>query len=390
MFKNKLIFLSVLTIGNSQAAYDQEDTVKLFADLAYVYDSNVFRLSDQQENNSTRRHQQKSDSSITTGLGGRIDLPLSRQNVYATAQVSYSNYLVFDELNGPAWDLGLGWNWVVGNQWSGNLAASTSNALSSFDDVRTSVVDTVQTNRVSWSANYQLLSNWALIANAAYVQEDHDVRKYQNANNRNLGAGVRYTSDRGFALTLLHNWLEHKYDENFIIPADLRGYTEQNTSLGLNWPVTAKFNANVTAGYTQWKSDFNGQKSTKPTGAIDLVWKATAKTTLSTGAGQNFDSFGSNFVGRDLERNAYIAADWQFSDKSKFGARYNYRQVETETSNGLRTQDSIYDTYQLSYDYKILRSMLIRSYVQFENRDEKINQFDYSDEQIGVSLKYNF
>ena len=114
MFKNKLIFLSVLTIGNSQAAYDQEDTVKLFADLAYVYDSNVFRLSDQQENNSTRRHQQKSDSSITTGLGGRVDLPLSRQNVYANAQVSYSNYLVFDELNGSAWDVGIGWNWVVG------------------------------------------------------------------------------------------------------------------------------------------------------------------------------------------------------------------------------------------------------------------------------------
>ncbi|MGL6041749.1 MAG: hypothetical protein ACRC01_11205, partial [Deefgea sp.] len=347
MLKKKLMLLSVLAIGNSQAAYDQDDTVKLYADIAYEYDSNVFRLSDQQENNSTRRHQQKSDSSITAGFGAQIDVPLSRQNVYAKLDMSYANYLVFDELNGPAWDVGLGWDWVVGNQWSGNLSASTSRERSSFDDVRIAVVDTVKTDRANWSAKYQLLSNWALLANASYIQEDHDVRKYQNADDRQVGIGVRYISDRGFALTLSHNWSEHSYDEDLIIPADLRGYSEQNTSLGLNWPVTEKFSANVSAGYSQWKSDFNGTKSTKPTGSFDLIWKASAKTTLRTGAGQNFDSFGSNFVGRDLERTAYLAADWQFSDKSKFGARYNYRQVETETSNGFLTQDSIYDTFQL-------------------------------------------
>ncbi|MBM5572338.1 MULTISPECIES: outer membrane beta-barrel protein [Deefgea] len=390
MLRKNLVLLSALALGNAQAAYDSEDTVKLFADLAYVYDSNVFRLSDKQENNSTRRHQQKSDSSITAGFGGRVDLPLSRQNVYATANVSYRNYQVFDELNGPAWDVGLGWNWVVGNQWSGTLTASTSSELSSFDDVRVSVVDTVKKDRFTWSANYQLLSNWALLANARYIQEDHDVRKYQNANDRLLGGGVRYTSDRGFSVTLLHSWSEHNYEEDLIIPAHLRGYREQDTSLALSWPVTEKFNANLNIGYNQWTSDFNSTKSTKPTGSLDLLWKVTPKTTLSAGAGQNFDSFGSNFVGRDLERTAYVKADWAITDKSKLAALYKYRQLETQLASGRITQDSEYDMFRLSFDYKILRSMLIRSFVEFGSRDEKINQFDYTDEQVGVSVKYDF
>ena len=390
MLKKNLVLMSVLAIGNVQAAYDQDDTVKLFADVAYVYDSNVFRLSDKQENNTTRRHKQKGDSSITTRLRGPVDLPLIRQNLYATADVSYRNYLVFDELNGPAWDVGLGWDWVVGNQWRGNLSASSSSGLSSFDDVLISVVDTVKTDRFNWNAQYQLLSNWAFLANASYIQEDHDVRKFQSANDKRFGGGVRYLSDRGFALTLLHNWSEHNYEEDLIVPASWRGYTENNTSLGLNWPVTDKLNANVTAGYNQWKSQFDGSKSTKPTGAIDLTWQVTAKTTLSTGAGQNFKAFSNNLVGRDLERTAYVAAEWDVTEKSKFGARYKFRQLETLTSIGLLAQDSVFNTVRLTYDYKILRSMVIRSFMQFETRDERINQFDYNDEQIGVSLKYNF
>lgn len=390
MFRKKWALVSVLVMTNVHAAYDSEDTVKLFADVAYVYDSNVFRLSDKQENNATRRHGQKSDSSVTAGVGGRIDLPLSRQNFYVTADVSYSNYLTFDELNGPAWDVGLGWNWVVGNQWSGDLSASTSRALSSFDDVLVSVIDTVETDRFAWNAQYQLLSNWALLANASYIQEKHDVRKYQNAENKSFGAGVSYISDRGFVVTLLHSWSKHQYDEDLIIPASLRGYSEQNTSLALRWPITEKFNANLNVGYNQWTSDFNKQKSTRPIGSVDLVWKVTPKTTLKTGAGQNFDSFGSNFVGRDLERTAYAGADWSVTEKSKLAAIYKYRQLETQLSTGFITQDANYDTVRITYDYQILRDMVIRSFIEFGSRDEKINQFDYSDEQVGISVKYNF
>ncbi|WP_297572292.1 outer membrane beta-barrel protein [uncultured Deefgea sp.] len=391
MLKKNLLLLSVLAIGNTQAASDPEDTVKLFTNIAYVYDSNVFRLSDTQQNNSTRQHQQKGDSSFTVGVGGRLDLPVSRQNFYATADFSQANYLVFDELNGPAWDVGLGWNWVVGNQWNGNLSVSSSSQLSSFDDVRVAVVDTVKTNRANWNGSWRLLSNWALVANTSYTEENHDVRKYQNANDRQFGGGLRYISDRGFALTLLHNWSKYNYAEPlFFIPANLRGYSDQNTSLGLNWPVSDKLSANLTAGYSQWKSQFNGTKNKKPTANIDLMWAVTEKTTLNTGAGQNFQSFGSNVIGRDLERTAYLSANWAVTDKSKLGARYNYRQLETETSIGIVTQDSVYDTFRVSYDYQVLRSMMIQSYVQFELRNEKIKQFDYNDEQVGVSLKYNF
>ena len=146
MWKKKVVLLSVFAIGNTYAAYDNEDTVKLYADIAYRYDSNVFRLSDKQENNTTREHQQKDDSSVRAGIGGRIDLPLSRQNVYAKADFSQTKYLTFDNLDAPSWDVGLGWDWVVGNQLQGNLSVSSSSDLSSFDDVRVSVVDTVKTD----------------------------------------------------------------------------------------------------------------------------------------------------------------------------------------------------------------------------------------------------
>lgn len=388
----KRLCLLLLTVAPVvQGAYDAEDTLKLNAELAYRYDDNVFRLADNANNTVTKRHGTQADSNVLAAVGGRIDVPVSRQTFYVLGNVSRQQYFKFDELNHTAWTAGLGWDWQAGSQFFGNLSADSSSNMSSFDEVSPDVIDMVRQDGVSWNGNWVLSKNWLLVADTAYRREDHDERQFEDARSIIYGLGLRYVTDKGSSITLRHQWQDYDYLKNIgAFPADLRGYKEQSLSLVLAWPVTQQFQVQASGGYSRWKPNFGGQKSSStPQGDLTVTWQATGKTRLRAGVGQNFDQFNSG-AGRDLERTVFAGANWTMTDKVRWDAEYRYKQRETKTALGILLRDELYDSASLSLVFEPVRSVSLKPFAKFEQRNDQIGKANYKDTQFGLSGRYDF
>lgn len=387
---NKLCLLTVVVSPWCLAAYDADDTLKLNAAIDYRYDDNVFLLPDRSSNSITREYGQRGDSSIIASVGGRIDVPVSRQLLYAVANVARQQYLTFEELDYTAWNGQLGWKWQVGSQFSGDLNARASYSMNSFEDVRNGIIDMVNDNGAGWNGNWQFSSNWALLANIGYDEQTHSDLKYQDARVVNYGLGVRFNTDKGSAISLIHQWQDYSYLRNLFLPADKRGYYEQNTRLSLMWPITAYFNLNANAGLSSWKSkaDSSSTEST-PQGDLGFSWQVSEKTKLSAGVGQNFEQFNDG-AGRNLERTAYFSAGWTMTEKVSWLFNYNYRQQERESSIGIDGRKQNYNTLRLSAAYRPIRSVSINPYAQYISSNVDKGFDDYNDAQIGVSARYDY
>jgi hypothetical protein len=387
----KLCLLFIAAVPVCEAAYDADDTVKLSAELAYRYDDNVFRLADDANNSVTLKNGTQGDSYLQATVAGRIDIPVSRQKFYASANVSRQQYFSFDELDYTAWQTELGWQWQAGNQFSGSLAAHASESMNSFDDVRTGIVDMIRENGANWTGYWQLMSNWLLLADASYAEQKHSERHFDDARVVNYGLGVRYVTDKGSSITLRQGWQTYDYLNDLqFFPADLRGYDEQLTSLALSWPFSAQLQFNATAGLSRWTAKSGlGDTTTTPQGDIGVVWQPSEKTRVRAGYGQNFNQFSSG-IGRDLERKFYLGANWAQSAKMAWDTEVSHRQRTSDTSVGVRVRDELYDTVSLALNYAPTRSITIRPYVRLEWREDQLGKADYSDSQVGISAKYNY
>ncbi|OYY57533.1 MAG: hypothetical protein B7Y50_15005 [Hydrogenophilales bacterium 28-61-11] len=106
------------------------DTFRPFVSLGYFYDSNLFRLD---ENESPGL--QRDDRYALLSAGANVDWKPGRQQVVANLTktlIRYDNnaYLDFD-----GDDMQATWNWRLGNRLSGNLGAAKSTSQSSFNDI---------------------------------------------------------------------------------------------------------------------------------------------------------------------------------------------------------------------------------------------------------------
>ena len=390
-FNKNFIWLAVFS-PFSFAAYDATDMVSLNADMAYKYDSNVFRLSDFGSNSVVRKNDgQLGDSNLQAVLGAKFQMPISRQKIYANAQMSRQQYFTFEELNYTGWQADVGWGWQLGNQFFGTLAAHSKSSMNSFDDVRNGVVDMVRETGADWNGAWQIHSQWSLLANASYVKQVHDERKLEDAKNSSYGFGLRYVTGKGSSLTLRHNWQDYDYlNDLLFISASLRGYTEQITTLNLVWPITEKIEIAANGGFSQWKSKIQNSKSSRtPQGDLALKWRGTEKTRFRTGYGQNFDQFNSG-VGRNLERKAYFGANWEMSEKMVWDAEFSRRQRTTDSSHSIQLRDELYDSFRLRLSYTPVRSVTLSPFVTLERRKDQIGSDDYSDQQYGISGRYDF
>ncbi|WP_047393334.1 hypothetical protein [Chitinibacter sp. ZOR0017] len=391
MARKKLAVVLGCAIGLAHGAYDADDTLKLNAEVGYGYDDNVFRLSEQGSNSITRKHGQQGDSKLDVALGGRIDVPVSRQNFSASARVNRQQYMDFSELNYTGWQADLGWAWQAGSLLSGQLNAGTSRSMSSFEDTRDGRIDMVRQSNVQWQGAYLILSNWALVADVGYSKQTHDVRTLEDAKNLTYGLGMRYRTEYGSSLTVRQQWQDYDYLRNLaFIPADRRGYEERLTQLVLQWPYSEKLNISASGGVSSWKSKLTGERSSStPQGNLDLTWQATGKTKLRAGYGQNFDQFTSG-AGRDLQRVTYLGAAWAMSEKWLWDLELRHWQKQTEMQAGQRLRDEQYESAKLSVVFKPARAWSIRSYLRWEQREDQMGSADYDLFAGGITGRYDF
>ncbi|OYY80346.1 MAG: hypothetical protein B7Y33_03830, partial [Hydrogenophilales bacterium 16-62-9] len=106
------------------------DTFRPFVSLGYFYDSNLFRL-DENESPGTQRD----DRYALLSAGANVDWKPGRQQVVANLTKTLIRYDQNTFLDFDGDDMQATWNWRLGNRLSGNLGAAKSTSQSSFGDI---------------------------------------------------------------------------------------------------------------------------------------------------------------------------------------------------------------------------------------------------------------
>ncbi|MDW5416671.1 outer membrane beta-barrel protein [Iodobacter sp. CM08] len=373
-------------VDYAQAAYGPEDLFKLTADLAYQYDSNLFKLDEDITNAQTNKHGKRADSKIETRLGGSLDLVMSRQLVHVVVGVNQINYLNFTDLNHNEWNANLVWDWVVGSIATGQLRANTSTRMSSFEDNSlgsngNSALDMQKQDSINWQGALQLKSTVAIIATAMVSTEQHDVKKYIDAKSNMVSLGMRYSSKKGNYISAQHSWRKYTYDQDLPFRA---GFTEQISSLDMAYAPSSKIDLNMSLGMSHWVSAFNDESQYTPQGDLGLLWRVTDKTQLKLSYGKSFAEFTSG-AGRNLDQHVNFNARWSMSEKINWNLDLNQRDRSFEVAGSNSSNEETTNSLRLGMGYKVLRQLTINSYLQTEKRDSSLNNSDYKYYQVGLN-----
>ncbi len=139
------------------------------------------------------------DSILVTGLKLAYERRISAQEVALWADLANNSYRRFDDLSHVAWNVGGNWNWQVGRQWYGTLAAGSQRFLNPFANQNQTIRNQVALNALASSVGYRFGTRWS-----AFVGADFNSRRNFAADSRGsdldqsgLETGIRYQHPTG-------------------------------------------------------------------------------------------------------------------------------------------------------------------------------------------------
>ncbi|MEQ1663629.1 MAG: XrtB/PEP-CTERM-associated polysaccharide biosynthesis outer membrane protein EpsL [Thiobacillus sp.] len=203
---NRAVWLRAFLLGQAglllsfSVLAKEGDTFRPFVSMGQFYDSNLFRLA---ENESPGTQRDELFRQFNVGMG--IDWRLGRQQLTASLAKTLIRYDQNTRLDFDGDDMQATWNWRLGNRLSGNLGASQSTSQSSFNDLGTANIsagNNVERDRKYGQLNWEFHPRWQVFAgtetsdslNSAQTQVSQNVS--QNSHN----VGLSYRTPKGSSL----------------------------------------------------------------------------------------------------------------------------------------------------------------------------------------------
>ena len=152
-----LALLVVLGMMSSPArAEDNEDTFTPYVRGLYGYDSNLFRLQDDQEANAVLGTTDTSESFYTLAAGMDVNLRVSRQVIRAHAEYNQTWFNQYRLLDYDGRDAYLKWDWLVGRVATGDVGIAEMLTQASYTNVKKPVSNLIRTRQRFFTPQ----SNW--------------------------------------------------------------------------------------------------------------------------------------------------------------------------------------------------------------------------------------
>ncbi len=147
------IFLAMLGMvaGPAWAAdtTDQrpDETFTPYVRALYGYDSNLFRLQNDQEARAVLRTSNTAESYLTLGAGMDANLKMSRQAIQARVELNQTRFNTYGQLDNDGHDAYLKWDWRIGSRATGDISAADTLTQASYTNVKQPVKNQIRTRR---------------------------------------------------------------------------------------------------------------------------------------------------------------------------------------------------------------------------------------------------
>jgi exopolysaccharide biosynthesis operon protein EpsL len=390
------VLLAVLSpVGNSFAVIDKFDP---YAYVRVVNDSNVFRVSGDQEARALLGSTSRNDTIGYFGGGFKSDLKLSRQHLLLDGEIERAEYDSFDELDHTRTKGRAAWAWQVGNLWSGELGTIYERRLRTFTQSSIPEKD-MRTAKIGYlDGGYQIHPDWRMSAGVEYSDVSYQERQrldrdstagtfavvYKNTLNTRVGMRVKYT--------------DYDLRDDSINGISISNdYTETEISGLFYWEVTGKSNLEANLGYTdQSYDDLDERDFQGTTGRLTYDWNVTGKTELEFSAWRETSSFNDEITTYVLTKGASISPSWSATSNITLRGTVSYFNDDFKGENDIRTalggqrRDDDTLLYRIDVDWRPRNYLTLTAGYSREDRDSSIDINDFDDTQYNVGARLAF
>jgi exopolysaccharide biosynthesis operon protein EpsL len=380
--------LSALLVHPVQAK--EGDTFRPFISYARFYDSNLLRLDKGEP--TPEAGDPRSDQYSVLSAGLNVDWKPGRQRVLATAAkslVRFSHYSRFD--NDPS-DYQLKWNWQLGNHWSGQIGATQSEELSSFENLVDPVKNRITRDNRFASAEWQFHPRWHVGVGAAAFESNNNalVRTPLDHENTSVAATLGYTTPKRSKLRGQLRKVEGEYPND-----PVRSYTQTEFNLLGDWDLSGKLIARTQIGYVQRKNDVLTERDfSGVTGRLSADYLASGKTKLTAAIYREIANAYEDDASYLLNTGGSLGAEWAVSSKLtlRTNAGFENRVFEGDvgTLSGFPKRDEDTLAGSVSLRYVPAPMATIDLGVQAGRRDSNRNNFSYSFHAVFLSVRLDF
>jgi len=390
------VFLLAMLPGSiSMAAIDKFDP---YAYTRVRNDSNIFRLSGDQEARALLGSTSKNDIILYYGGGFQSDYRLSRQHLLLDVEVERAEYDTFSELDHTRTKGRGAWAWQVGNLWSGEVGTRYERRLRTFTQSSIPEKD-MRSEKVGYlNGGYQIHPDWRLSAGVDYSVVSYQERDrldrdsttgtfsvlYRNTLNTRVGMRVKYTDNDLGNDTV--NGIQASND-----------YTESEISGLFYWEVTGKSNLEAQLGYTDQSYDDLGERDFQgSTGRLIYDWFVTRKTRLEFNVWRETSTFNEEITTYVLSKGASVGPSWSATPKITIRGVVAYYNDDFKGQNdiavafgGQRRDD---DTLRFSINVRWTprRYLALTAGYRREERESSIDVNDFNDSQYIAGARFNF
>jgi exopolysaccharide biosynthesis operon protein EpsL len=390
------LIAAVAAFAPLSAAALYNDRVEVFAAENVTYDSNVFRLSPDEDPRTTIGEDGRSDWLYSTQLGVSADLPYSLQRFQLNYTWFANRYRRFDELNFNGHTARAAWLWSVTPHLTGDIGYTDSQTLANFaNQLFSRQRDILRTKQGFADAVWFPVASWRLHAGAASVDQRHDdpAQQFNDIQTATGVAGVSYVTAADDRLGI-----EGRFERGRTPHGELRdtpldpGYDQDSVGVVGHWILTGHSTIDGRIDYVRRDYDQPAARDfTGPTARAAYTWTPTGKLTVLASIYRDIGPIADVQSGAlVLIKGVALKPSWAITDKITLAgdAEYNIWNYRNDVQFGDYTHRV--RTFGATLSYRPTRKILLQGGYVHEMRTSTVPLADYKDDVANILARISF
>lgn len=377
------------------AALEQARAVQPYAGLTYVYDSNVFREPVAQSNGSPT-----GDTSLTRTFGLQLDKTFGRQRITANVGVTKTTYDHFTFIDYTGKDGQLNWNWVVGNDVSGNLGTTYNESLTPYTVFHTPALNLRVLRSNLLNAAWLMTPSWRIHGSFTDSKVSYNLASQQigDRNDRISDVGLDYVSPQQNTLGLVLTRDIGSYPVPQIVGGQVldNNYTQDSVRINMDWKLTGHSHVQLLAGRVRRRYEaYSVRNIDGPTLRLNASYLVSDKTTLNLSAWREVNASDDLSVSYSIDRGASFSPTWDVTSKLRIQGslkRETFDYTGASLVSSLLPQNRI-DTRRdasLSLVYSPLIRVQFSLLIYVEQLHSTLSIYDYRDKGLTLNGRMAF
>lgn len=398
--RGKLALLVVVAVAAVPAHADSEDTFTPYVRGLYNYDSNLFRLENDQAAINQLGTSNKAESYQTLGAGMDMNWRISRQAIKGHVEVNRTHYNTYNVLDYDGRDALLQWDWLVGSVASGDVGVTDTSTQGSFANINQPVSNLVTQRSGYFHGDVKLDSRWKLKTGVVRSESNNSAasRQILNSTVDTTSAGLQYQTSKGTLVEWASQLSNGKYPNRQIVgmaPVD-NGYRQWDHGVITTWEPSGKTKLLGRLNYTRRsyadvpQRDFSGF-----TGRVAGDWSITDKTMLELALYRDIGVVEENTASYSLNQGVDLSANWRATSKLAFRTKLSYLNIDYSGDPGFvltsapARRDKL-TTLQAGLDYAVLRNTKLGLILEHgvRNSNQALASYRYNSAMINLRSEF--